>query len=111
MKSFSIQHLSSVHLDSWTNLVTPSSFNGLHLCELKAATFKQVAHHQAPYFILTEPKHFHGPEKSHCGELHYSRVSTPWTESDYFTGTDLKLLIAQEKIKRSVKVSGKWFKT
>lgn len=110
MKCLSLPHLSSVHLDSWTNLVTSGCSNDFHLCKLKAATSELLVHHQAPlaFLILTKPKHFHGPEKSLCGELHYSRVSIPWTESDYFRGMDLKLLKAQEKIKRTVKVSEKW---
>lgn len=41
-----------------------------------------------------------------CGEPHYSRVSILRTESDYFRGMDLKLLKAQEMIKRRVKVPG-----
>lgn len=110
MKCLSLLHLSSFHSDSWTNLVTSGSFNDFHLCELKAATSEPAVHHQAPltFLILTEPKHFRGPEKSHCGELRYFRVSIPWTEGDYFRGTDLKLPKAQEKIKRDMKVPGTW---
>lgn len=106
MKCLSLLHLSSFHSDSWTNLVTSGSFNDFHLCELKAATSELAVHHQAPlaFLILTEPKHFHGPEKLCCGELHDSRVSIPCTEGDYFRGTDLKLPEAWEKIKRGVKV-------
>ena len=89
---------------------TSGSFNSFHLCKLKPATSELAVHHQAPlaFLILTEPKYFHGPEKSHCGELYSSHVSIPWTENDYFRGMDLKLLNAQEKIKRNVKVSGTW---
>lgn len=107
MKCLSLLHLSSIHSDSWTNLVTSGSFNDFHLCKLKAATSELAVHHQAPlaFLILTEQKHFHGPEKSHCGDLHYSHVSIPRTESDYFRGMDLKLPKAQEEIKRGMKDS------
>lgn len=73
---------------------------------LKPATSELAVHHQAPlaFLILKEPKYFHGPEKSHCGGLHYSHVSIPQDESDYFRGMDLKLPNVQEKIKRCVKV-------
>lgn len=110
MKCLSLLHLSSFHSDSWTNLVTSGSFNDFHLCELKSATSELAVHHQAPlaFLILTEPKYFHGAEKSHCGELHYSRVSIPWTEGDYFRGMDLKLPKAQGTIKKGVKVPGTW---
>lgn len=106
MKCLSLPHLPSVHSDSWTNLVTSGGLNGFHLCKLKPATSELAVHHQAPlaFLILKEPKYFHGPEKSHCGELHYSHVSVPQDESDYFRGMDLKLPNVQEKIKRCVKV-------
>ena len=106
MKCFSLPHL-PVHLDSWTDLVMSGGCRDFHLCVLKAATSELAVHCQGPLasLTLTKPKHFRGPEESLCEELYYSPV-TPCTESDYFRGIDLKLLQAQEKVSRSVKVSG-----
>lgn len=52
MKCLSLPHLSSFHLDSWTNLVTSGSFNDFHLCELKAATSELAVPRQAPSAFL-----------------------------------------------------------